>query len=287
MNEFKWIIADLDGTLIDHMHHNTIYPEVVDEIHRAIKGKKFSIATGRHYKDVLDINVRFGITMPKDSYIVGLNGCQIYSVDKQELLLNKVLKDEVVHSEIPKIIAFLDKHLPHSTIVFAYGENESISFVKNDSKRFKEMIKTTIEHEDNSTIFKYSILHDVNKMKNISKLCVEFAEPIKDPLTLMDNLRKISNKFDYANTNPQFIEIIMKDVNKATALQYINDKFYNFEIEEMLAFGDSGNDIEMLNYVGTSITRDDARPEIIDIATKTYEGGASYFVKNALIDLVK
>ncbi|MGL5733119.1 MAG: HAD family hydrolase, partial [Metamycoplasmataceae bacterium] len=106
MNEFKWIIADLDGTLIDHRQHNTIYPDVVDELHRAIKGKKFSIATGRHYKDVLDINVRFGISMPKDSYIVGLNGCQIYSVEKQELLINKILKDEVVHSEIPKVIEF-------------------------------------------------------------------------------------------------------------------------------------------------------------------------------------
>ncbi|MGL5618000.1 MAG: HAD-IIB family hydrolase [Metamycoplasmataceae bacterium] len=287
MKEFKWIIADLDGTLIDHRQHNTIYPEVVDEVHRAIKGKKFSIATGRHYKDVLDINYRFDINMPKDSYIIGLNGCQIYSVEKQELLLNILLEDEVVHSEIPKIIAFLDKHLPHSTVIFAYGENENIYFVKNDSNRFKEMVKTTMEHEDNSTIFKYSIVHDIKEMKNISKFCIEFAEPIEDPLTLMNNLRSISNRLDYANTNAQFIEVIMKDVSKATALQYINDNFYNFEIEDMLAFGDSGNDIEMMSYVGTAITRGDARPEIIDIATRTYEGGASYFVKNALIDLVK
>ncbi|MGL4252252.1 MAG: Cof-type HAD-IIB family hydrolase [Metamycoplasmataceae bacterium] len=287
MNEFKWIIADLDGTLIDHKNHNEIYSDVVDELHRAIKGKKFSIATGRHYKDVIDINNRFGISMPKDSYIIGLNGCQIYSVDKQELLVNRVLDDPLVHSEIPKIMAFLDKELPHSTLMFAYGENENIYFVKNDSARFKEMIKTTITHEDNSTLFKYSIVHAVKDLKIISKLCVEFDKPIKDPLKLMEKLRKVSDKFDYANTNPHFIEIIMKDINKATAIQYLNNNFYRFAPEEMLAFGDSGNDIEMLEYVGTSVTRTDARPEITKICTKAYEGGASYFVKNALIDLVK
>ncbi|MGL5308779.1 MAG: Cof-type HAD-IIB family hydrolase [Metamycoplasmataceae bacterium] len=288
MREFKWIITDLDGTLIDHTdRRNKIYPEVIDEIHRAIEGKKFAIATGRHYKDVLDINKKYNIIMPKDSYIIGLNGCQIYAVDTEELLLNRILEDDIIYNEIPKIIDYLNKRSPHDTVIFAYGEDENIYFIRNDAEQFDEMIKDIMQHEDNDVLFKYSIVDDVRELQNISKFCVKFVKPIENPLLLINNLRSISDKLDYANTNEHFIEIIMKDINKATALEYINENFYNFDKEEMLAFGDSGNDIEMLDFVGVSVTRHDARPEIIDIATKIYKGGPSYFVKIALKELVK
>ena len=43
----------------------------------------------------------------------------------------------------------------------------------------------------------------------------------------------------------------------------------------------------MMDFAGTSVTRHDARPEIKSRATLIYEGGASKFVKNALVDLIK
>ncbi|MGL6125207.1 MAG: HAD-IIB family hydrolase [Metamycoplasmataceae bacterium] len=289
MNEFKWIVSDLDGTLIHHRDAKTniIYKEVVDELHRAIKGKKFTIATGRHYKDVLDINQKFKINMPKDSFIIGMNGCQIYSTASESLLVNKTLDDDIVKNEVPKIITYLDKILPNSSLIFGYGENENIYFIKNESSEFEKMTQDVLEHEDNSGVFTYSTVESVNDLENITKFCIDFSKSLEDPLALISNLRKISDKIDYANTSDSFVELIIKDVTKATGLEYINEKFYNINTENILVFGDAGNDIEMMDYAGTAITRKDARPEIIAIANKTYDGGASVFVKNALIDLVK
>lgn len=290
MTKFKWIVSDLDGTLIHHNDEegrNIIYDDVVDELHRAVQNKKFSIATGRHFKDVLDINKKFGIKMPKDSYIVGTNGCQIYSVDAQKLLLNKTLDEDIVQNEVPKIMAYLDKIMPNSTLIFAYGENENIYFIKNDSSKFEQMTNNVLNHEDNSGVFNYSVVNSVKNLKNITKFCIDFLVKLENPVALIEDLKKISNKMDYANTSDTFIEVIIKNTNKATALEYINENYYHFDKEDILVLGDSGNDLEMMDYAGTSVTRHDARPEIKSRASLIFDGGASKFVKNALNDLIK
>ncbi len=288
MNKFKWIVTDLDGTLIHHKDNkNVIYSDVIDELHRAVENKYFSIATGRHFKDVLSIANKFDIKLPEDSFIVSANGCQIYSMKSQELILNKTLTDDIVQIEIPKIMAYLDEILPDSTLIFAYGKNENIYFVKNNSTKFNAMLQSVLNHEDNDGVFNYTTIEDIKELKDITKFCIDFLNKIEDPIVLIENLKKICDKVDFANTGDKFIEIIIKGVNKATALEYINQNHYKVLPEEILVFGDSGNDVEMMDYAGTSITRHDSRPEIQKRATAIFPGGASKFVKNALIDLIK
>lgn len=286
--KIEWVVSDLDGTLIHHTNDkNIIYDDVVSEVNRISESKKFTIATGRHYKDVLEINKRFKINMPNDSFIIGTNGCQIYSLKYKKLILNKMLNDNDVKNEIPKIISYLDKILPHSTLFFAYAENENVYFIRNKSNQFEIMAKNVVDFEENDSVFKYSIMENVGEAKNITKFCITFLNGIDDPIELVDNLKKISNKFDYANTGSNFMEIIVKNINKATALDFINTNYYKIKRDNILLFGDSGNDVEMMDYAGTSITRDDARDEIKKRANIIYPGGASKFVKNALIELIK
>ncbi len=290
MSKFKWIVSDLDGTLLHHKDKkNIIYDEVINELHRVIEqdNRKFSIATGRHYKDILSIIKKFKIKMPKNSIVIGTNGCQIYSIDSKKLILNKILDDEIIQTEMPKIMWFLDEVAPNATLIFAYGQDENIYFVKNKSNQFDKMFNAVLKHEDNNGVFKYTIVDSVKDLKNITKFCIDFLNDIDNPLNLIDLLSRVSSKVDYANTGSKFIEIIIKNTNKATALEYINKKYYKFEKEDILVFGDSGNDVEMMDFAGTSVTRHDARPEIQSRATLIYDGGASKFVKNALVDLIK
>ncbi len=287
-NEFKWIVTDLDGTLIHHTNNdNIIYKDVVEEINRISKTKKFTIATGRHYKDVLAINEKFGLKIPKDSFIIGANGCQIFSVNNNELLVNQTINNLYVQSEIPKIVSYLDKTYPHSTLIFGYGENENIYFVKNNSNKFYNMMQNVKDFEENEGLFKYLINDNIAELNNITKFIIYFIDDLDNPLHIIKNLQKISIDFDYANTGSKFVEIIIKNINKAVGLEYINNNFYNINVKDILLFGDSGNDIEMMNYAGTSITRSDARKEIKSVANIVYKGGPSKFVKNALIDLIK
>jgi FMN hydrolase / 5-amino-6-(5-phospho-D-ribitylamino)uracil phosphatase len=50
-----------------------------------------------------------------------------------------------------------------------------------------------------------------------------------------------------------------KGMNKAQGLKYLSTKF-NINPREMVAFGDSGNDVGMLKYVGRSFATATALP---------------------------
>ncbi|KXT77962.1 Cof-type HAD-IIB family hydrolase [Streptococcus sp. DD13] len=48
-----------------------------------------------------------------------------------------------------------------------------------------------------------------------------------------------------------FMDLTLPDVNKGTAMAYLGER-WRIQPDEMMAFGDSGNDLEMLRYVGYS-----------------------------------
>ncbi|MDN3205062.1 Cof-type HAD-IIB family hydrolase [Algoriphagus sediminis] len=63
-----------------------------------------------------------------------------------------------------------------------------------------------------------------------------------------------------------YIEIAPKSISKATALRKILNECYDFPIEEVIAFGDNYNDIDLLQAVGMGIAVANARPELKMIA---------------------
>lgn len=57
-------------------------------------------------------------------------------------------------------------------------------------------------------------------------------------------------------------ELIQKDYSKATGMQFFMDRF-GISREDCFAFGDSTNDLPMLQAAGTSIAMGDSSPEIL------------------------
>ncbi|MDH6364142.1 Cof subfamily protein (haloacid dehalogenase superfamily) [Enterococcus sp. PF1-24] len=63
------------------------------------------------------------------------------------------------------------------------------------------------------------------------------------------------------------IDLIMPGINKANGLAIIGEKF-GIAPDEMIAFGDSGNDKEMLQYVGHGFAMANAQSDIKEIANQ-------------------
>lgn len=61
------------------------------------------------------------------------------------------------------------------------------------------------------------------------------------------------------------IDVIRTDVNKAYGLQYLSAKL-DITPDEMCAFGDGGNDLEMLEYVGHSVAMENGSPIVLKTA---------------------
>ena len=62
-----------------------------------------------------------------------------------------------------------------------------------------------------------------------------------------------------------FIEILPLPFTKATAIAYLTD-YFDFSPEECYVFGDSPNDVEMMNYAGNSICMGNGYDSVKEIA---------------------
>lgn len=60
------------------------------------------------------------------------------------------------------------------------------------------------------------------------------------------------NKYEITNSTESYIDFTPKGITKAKALEIIGNKFM-ISSDEMIAFGDCDNDLEMLKYVGLSV----------------------------------
>jgi len=65
-----------------------------------------------------------------------------------------------------------------------------------------------------------------------------------------------------------YLEIAPEAISKATAIKLLLSLKYDFNISEIIAFGDNYNDIEMLKAVGKGIAVSNAKPEVLAIANE-------------------
>ena len=66
--------------------------------------------------------------------------------------------------------------------------------------------------------------------------------------------------------SPDFVDVFPRAGGKARAVRRVLD-MYGISPEEAIAFGDGGNDIGMLDAVGTSIALGNANPEVKEMAS--------------------
>ncbi len=63
-----------------------------------------------------------------------------------------------------------------------------------------------------------------------------------------------------------YIEIAPRKISKATALKLVLENRYDFGMDEVIAFGDNYNDIDLIQSVGWGVAVDNARPEVKAVA---------------------
>jgi hydroxymethylpyrimidine pyrophosphatase-like HAD family hydrolase len=64
------------------------------------------------------------------------------------------------------------------------------------------------------------------------------------------------------------LEIAPKPISKATGLKKILDQGYAIEMNEVVAFGDGYNDIDLLQQVGWGVAVENAFPEVKAVANE-------------------
>ena len=236
----KLFVTDLDGTLLNKKH------EVSEENKAAIreivaKGVTATIATGRMYASALPYAKQLEVDVP----IITYNGALIKSVSG-EVIFESYLDSKIV-TEIYEFCA------EHNWYIQAYAD---------DVLYFKEHDKTAKSYE---------ALAGLNGVALGDKL-YEITEKIPKMLIITENeaetdaivpvlQARFKDRIFATKSNPDYIEIVNPSVNKSAALDVLIEKLHLTK-KEVLAIGDSNNDLPMLKTAGFSVAMGNAREHV-------------------------
>jgi Cof subfamily protein (haloacid dehalogenase superfamily) len=266
MTNMKCISIDLDGTLLNSQH------EISVENVKALKELKDSghcliLNTGRAYADVIKLKAVQNMEIP----IFCINGSVLYS-ETREMLYEATLTVSTYKS-----IFTLLKELGVGILVYTnYGGFPStLPPLHGKSKQeldilFQEFNYDEILEKDNLKIYKLIALVHPEQIEKIAEVKAALA-----------------GKFDIsiASSFPNNVEITSNEAHKGKALLRYQ-KMLNLSFEEIIAFGDGGNDLAQFEVATTSVAMGNAPVHVqqkADIITKTNdEDGFAYAVRELL-----
>ena len=237
----KIVVFDLDGTLYDsHKHIDK------DTIHKIIeleqKGIVVGIVTGRFYEELDEVIEKLKLR-EYNGFVASSNGLEIHDfLDGKIKCFTRLSKDEVKE--------LIEEAKKHHMISYVWQNGRysmfDISFM-NGLKKLASVIPFNVHYIRalRETEFEKSISLEVPLY---DKVC--FAGlPI---LKLKKSILKQHPEYRFYDVGRLGTELCKKDVGKLEAIQFICRK-KNTSIDCVMAFGDNGNDVNLLASWGYGV----------------------------------
>ena len=249
------LVLDLDGTLL--RNDKTVSDETVESlIEFKNRNNKILFATARPPRDAY----KYVPQKLRDNPIICYNGACM--INRKEILYKKEMSKETVFS----IIEISEKSGYHQ-ICFEINDKLYSNF---DTSEFFGKVSTEIV--------------DLTKldMKTVYKVIICNKTPIShDFLTILPDTCK-----GIVTDNGKLCQIMDQEVSKWNSIQSIIKK-WNIKNEDIIAFGDDYNDLEMIERVGIGVAMGNAEKVVKDAAdfitdTNMNEGISKYLKENIL-----
>lgn len=257
----KLIALDLDGTLLTK-------EKIIDEetkkrlIEASQRGIVIVIATGRDKGGIEFVYKPLQLEHIGNNYVAGVNGQIIYDFHKKEYFVDKVFGEQDAY----KINRLAKKYNFECISCCGYDHYD---FISTRLKMLKKVRSLLVGHpmdygfNQGKRRFlsihdtEYKITQDINKF-----VLIQTASFFKKHLS---QIRKDLAEYDILEVGPAWIEVMPKGVSKASALLRIG-KELGITTDEMMAFGDAENDMEMIRTVKYGIAMGNAMESLKRVA---------------------
>lgn len=219
----KIVFFDIDGTLLSHKTESVPKDakEAIAELQK--RGIKVCVATGRHIVDLEAMPLE-GIVF--DGYVT-LNGQLIYNGKKELIFGNKLTQKDV--SNLYEVFAKKE-----TAMLFINEKGPYLNFVNDKVRQVYREIGTPVPKEGEYC------KEDIYQM-------ILFG----DRETLMPILAKAEHiKATY--WNPYAVDVIDENGGKIQGIQQLL-QYLEISMDEVMAFGDGENDIEMIQNAAIGI----------------------------------
>lgn len=259
----KAVFFDIDGTLLDK--HGKILPSTKKAIKEMKKkGIICGVATGRGPSDINKQIRNLGLDI-----FITYNGQFIYD-NTGEVIFSGSFEVSLLH----KIMFYVEQ----KNIPFLLGINnrtEGSYLLKISGKKWVQYLEYVLPKylsKKLEAIFKYFFRLSKKRKKNnefnLNKSILQ--EAIYQCVALCDEQERRDFEIalpecTFTCSNEYTTDIIPKSGSKARGIEKVA-QYYNIQVSEIMAFGDSCNDIAMLKLVGIGIAMGNALPEVQNVA---------------------
>ncbi|BAP00800.1 hypothetical protein MCAL160_0046 [Mycoplasmopsis californica HAZ160_1] len=237
--EFKRIIfSDADGTIYEFPGHKLSSATKKSVLEAKKQGVEFVIVTGNPlYQKIKDL-----ATELECRYVVCSNGAEIYDMKYQEYVFKNIIPEQ----DLEKVMAIVEAN----NGAISWNSETDFGLYNTSSKTrefyefFNDFSNYNLTKSAIKRVFKLEVIEPVEKMKSIYKQIIE--ENVSAEVVLLDS----------------HIEITAKGISKGNALKYLCEKIFKTSINNVMAIGDSENDLSMLAIAGYSYAMDNASQKI-------------------------
>jgi Cof subfamily protein (haloacid dehalogenase superfamily) len=251
----KAIFFDIDGTLLSFKTHN-VSQSTIDAINAVKqKGIKVILATGRLLKQVKNLG---GIDF--DGFIT-VNGSYCITTEGQV-----IGKRPIPQKELESLLSYQENVIQFS-LAFMAQEGSFVNDVDDTVKLISDLVKVPIPPVKN--------LHTMIN-EEVLQLNLYVDKPTEEKI-----MQEALVSCESSRWHPLFADVNVKGTNKSVGIDEFL-QYYNIDKSETMAFGDGGNDIEMLKHVGIGIAMGNAGDDVKAVADYITDSVDDNGVANAL-----
>ena len=253
-HKIRLVGFDLDGTLLnsDKVLTERTKKALTDAV---AKGIVIVPVTGRTLGGVPKELMEF----PGVRYVITANGARILDVVKGETIIEELLSRE----KCGVILDIFEKYDTLKEIYYdgvGYADRESLENMERyqpDEAMGRYILATRIPIE--STRARYEA--EENGMDKIQALFSNLEDKEKARLEILAAVSDIEVTGAVLNN----VEVNAKGIHKGNALIKLGEVL-GIKMEEIMAFGDGNNDVQMLETVGVGVAMANSVPEVLAVA---------------------
>ncbi|HEN7378918.1 TPA: HAD-IIB family hydrolase [Streptococcus agalactiae] len=257
----KAVFFDIDGTLLND--RKNVQKSTIKAI-RNLKdqGILVGLATGRGLSFVQPFLENLGL-----DFAVTYNGQYIYS--RSEIIYTNQLSKTTVY----RLIRYAGARRREISLGTASGLLGS-GIIGLGTSRLGQIVSSLVPRKWAKAIER-SFKHFIRRIKpqNIDSLMVILREPIYQVVLVAtegesERIQKQFPRVKLTRSSPYSMDVISEGQSKVKGIERVG-QCYGFDLSEVIAFGDSDNDIEMLSQVGIGVAMGNASQQVKENARYT------------------
>lgn len=273
MKKRKLIVSDIDGTLLNS--HKKISEKTKRRIEALIEsGHVFAVATGRMHGAGKTITTE----LDYDGFLISCNGAVVKHLKSGEVIQAIEVDPDIVR----KVVSVCQTY--EATYFFYEIDTIYASAYKHLAKTYSEKMVSLPESHRFTIEFPMDMLEIVGT-KPIYKIAISHDDKVKFR-KLIDEIRTLSGIESVKSLDTLF-DVMTAGVSKAKGIEALQ-RHFGIDREDVIAFGDNENDIDMVSYAGIGVAMSNAMEELkvaADFVTKSNdEEGLVYALDHFGID---